>query len=62
MNTQPIKLDLSLEELNKVLTALGNLPYVQVFELITNIQQQAEGQLQKKNVRANGIPAEIMNS
>jgi hypothetical protein len=62
MNTQPIKLELSLEELNKVLTALGNLPYVQVFELIANIQQQAEGQLQKKNVRANGISAEVMNS
>jgi hypothetical protein len=62
MNTQPITLDLSLEDLNKVLTALGNLPYVQVYELITNIQQQAEGQLQKKPVRTNGIATEIMNS
>jgi predicted DNA-binding ArsR family transcriptional regulator len=62
MNTQPINLEVSLEELNKILTALGNLPYVQVYELITNIQQQAEGQLQKKNARTNGISAELINS
>ena len=62
MNAQPINLEVSLDELNKILTALGNQPYVQVFELITTIQQQAELQLQKKNIRTNGIPTEGVNS
>jgi predicted DNA-binding ArsR family transcriptional regulator len=62
MNTQPINLEISLEELNKILTALGNMPYVQVYELIGTIQQQAEGQLKKKNVPTNGISTEVINS
>ncbi len=48
-NTQNIKLLLTLEEVNTLLTALGNLPYVQVFELVQKIQQQAAQQVTKDN-------------
>lgn len=40
-----IKLQLSIEEINLVLTALGNLPFIQVHELIGKIQTQAAEQL-----------------
>lgn len=40
-----IKLELKIEEINQVLTALGNLPFIQVHELIGKIQAQATGQL-----------------
>ena len=40
-----MKLDLSLEEVNVILSALGSQPYAQVFNLVTKIQQQAQEQL-----------------
>jgi hypothetical protein len=40
-----IKLQLSIEEINQALTALGNLPFIQVHELINKIQAQAAEQL-----------------
>ncbi len=39
-NTQ-IKLELTLDEINGVLTALGNLPYAQVSGLIEKVREQA---------------------
>lgn len=45
MKTDEITLTLSLNEVNGILTAVGNLPYAQVFSLITKIQEQTEGQL-----------------
>jgi hypothetical protein len=42
---QEIKLTLSLVEVNQVLEALGQMPYIQVYELISSIQQQAQPQL-----------------
>lgn len=39
-----VKLELSLEEANLVLEALGNLPFVRVYELIGKIQTQAQVQ------------------
>lgn len=36
-----IPLSLTLAELNIVLEALGNLPYVRVFELIGKLHEQA---------------------
>ena len=48
-NEKPaIHLELSIEEINMVLTALGQLPYVQVVGLVENIRKQAEGQLAAK--------------
>ena len=40
-----INLQLNVEEANLVLTALGNLPFIQVHELIGKIQCQASAQL-----------------
>ena len=43
---QSLTLSLSLEELNKIMNALGKQPYEQVFHLINKIQTQAHEQLQ----------------
>ena len=48
MNKEKIKLELSLEEINVILNALGQLPYVQVAALIDNIRRQGERQLQNE--------------
>ncbi|MGN6531229.1 MAG: hypothetical protein ACTHK0_05710 [Ginsengibacter sp.] len=40
-----INLSLKIEDVNLLLTALGNLPFIQVHELITKIQSQATPQL-----------------
>jgi hypothetical protein len=45
---QEIKLTLSLVEVNQVLEALGQMPYIQVYELISSIQQQAQPQLSEQ--------------
>lgn len=42
---QTIKLNLTLEELNTALEALGHMPYVRVYQLIAKIQQQTAPQL-----------------
>lgn len=41
-----IQLNLTVEETNVVLEALGQLAYVRVHLLIEKVQQQATGQLQ----------------
>lgn len=44
-NEKPvIQLELSIDEVNLILTALGQLPYVQVVVIVENIRKQAEGQ------------------
>ena len=42
-----LQLSLEFEEVNKVLQALSKEPYVEVFQLIQKIQEQAQPQLQK---------------
>jgi hypothetical protein len=42
---QTIKLNLTLEEVNTVLEALGHMPYVRVFQLISKLRQQTAPQL-----------------
>ena len=41
---QVIHLELTIDEVNLVLTALGQLPYVQVVGMVENIRKQAEVQ------------------
>ena len=41
-----MKLELTTEQINQILNALAEQPYIQVHELITNIQQQGSAQLQ----------------
>ncbi len=40
-----IKLELTVDQVNTILQSLGNMPYVQVHELINTIQQQGASQL-----------------
>jgi hypothetical protein len=47
-----ITLNLSLEQTNMVLEALGQLPYVRVYELIETIGRQAAAQVQAPSVEA----------
>lgn len=47
MNETPIELKLSLDQVNRIITTLGTLPYAQVFQLIQNIQAQTERQLEE---------------
>jgi hypothetical protein len=41
-----IKLELDVNEVNAVMTALGQMPYVQVEQLVAKIRQQAIPQVQ----------------
>ena len=51
MRNLKMELELNIEEINKILSGLGKLPYEQVFELVNKIQTQVQPQLdkQKKN-------------
>lgn len=42
---EEVTLTLSLNEINTILNGLGNMPFIQVHELILKIQQQAQNQL-----------------
>lgn len=44
-------LNLTIEEINKILEGLGGLPYVQVFELIDKIKAQTQAQIRGKESR-----------
>jgi hypothetical protein len=48
-----LKLQLSVTEVNKIIEALGHLPYLQVYELIGKIHAQAQEQL-STSPRSNG--------
>jgi len=41
-----MKIELTINEINVILQALGNAPYAQVFELIEKIRTQAQAQVQ----------------
>jgi hypothetical protein len=45
MAKETIRLELSLEDINAILEALGALPFSRVFQLIGRIQEQARAQL-----------------
>jgi hypothetical protein len=52
-----ITLTLSVAETNLILEALGQMPYVRVYELIAKMQQQAQAQLSAQpdsDTRSNG--------
>ncbi|GGH06738.1 hypothetical protein [Mucilaginibacter phyllosphaerae] len=48
-----ITLTLQLDEVNKILEALGHQPYITVFELVKSIRQQAKEQIEKASAAAN---------
>ena len=45
MSNREIDLQVSVDEVNLILEALGNLPFVKVYALIGKIQQQANQQI-----------------
>ena len=44
---QEITITLTLDEVNTILSALGDRPYVQVFELVRKVQEQAAEQVRR---------------
>lgn len=46
MNQEILQLELTVEEVNLILDALGDRPFKTVFSIISKIQQQAGEQLQ----------------
>lgn len=55
-----VTLELTLEEANLVLEALGAMPYVRVYELVAKIQTQAQSQLHDRGQPAAGEPSAII--
>lgn len=53
-----LKFSLNVNEANMILRALGNLPYIQVHELMQKIQVQAQAQLQNGGLGEMANPAE----
>ena len=52
-----IQLTFTVDEVNQILEALGQQPYIAVSQLIGKIQQQASSQLQDaENVQPNVLP------
>jgi len=43
-----LKLELSVENINIILTSLGNMPYNKVAELINNITVQSKNQIENE--------------
>lgn len=52
-DTPVIHLELTIDEVNLILTALGQLPYVQVVGMVENIRKQAEVQWTAKTEMSN---------
>ncbi len=53
---QDITLKLSVGQINLILEALGNQPYLRVYELIELLQTQAQAQLSKAEPEAHPAP------
>jgi hypothetical protein len=56
-----VTINLSIDEANLVLEALGDMPYRRVYELVVKIQQQASEQLnenqdKKESQNLNAVP------
>ena len=56
-----IKLELTLEEVNGILLALGQMPYVQVDPLINKIKSQATPQFEAQQAKEEVLEPEIVS-
>ncbi len=45
-----MKLEFTLNEINVIMQALGQMPFASVFELVTKIREQAQAQLAQQEV------------
>ncbi|WP_375582770.1 hypothetical protein [Cyclobacterium xiamenense] len=55
-NPSTLTLQLTLDEVNTILNALGGLPYAQVYGLVQKVQAQAEAQLAQQNGQTPSLP------
>ena len=53
-----IDLQLTVDEINLVLEALGNLPFARVYTLVAKIQQQASQQLSGDELPSDGAASQ----
>lgn len=56
-NSNRISINVSVEQTNVILEALGQLPFVKVYELIGSIQAQAKEQLQGDPPEPAAVPS-----
>ncbi len=61
MNDEKISLELSVDDVNIILKALGTMPFNQVYELIGSIHQQANKQLFDNDSIQNSKDLQIRN-
>ena len=53
-----IKLEVTIDDANLILEGLGLLPFARVYGLVANIQQQAQQQLNGKELSGQELEAE----
>lgn len=53
---KPLEFELTLAEANQILDALGQQPYANVYELVSNIQSQASRQIQARDEQKDDNP------
>jgi hypothetical protein len=59
---EQVSINLTIEELNKILESLGGRPYVEVFQLISKMRAQAEAQVQAKEMREQELNQQLKES
>ncbi len=62
MTSKKINLHLSVDQTNLILEALGQLPFVKVYELIGSIQGQAKAQLEEEPGEPAAVPSLVENA
>ncbi len=62
MSEKTIKLTVTVDQTNLILEALGQLPFVKVYELIGSIQGQAKEQLSETAPEPSAVPSLVENA
>lgn len=55
---QTLTLEVTIDEANLILEALGQRPFIEVYQLVQKIQSQAEDQVNQTNMLDDGIQGE----
>ena len=53
---EKLKIELTQEQLQRVLVFLGNAPYVEIADIIDTVKEQANEQMKEKEVTSNKNP------
>ena len=62
MTDKNINLIVTVDQTNLILEALGQLPFVKVYELIGSLQAQAKSQLNDEPVEPSAVPSLVENA